>query len=222
MQMPRLRLLREYRTMRRAAGAPIRLTHTGKTGPYRCTRLRTAKTTMTTKVIITGGPGSGKTTLIEQLARLGYGTSPEVSRRLIREQAALECGVLPWQDLPAFAALALDAMLREHDAAEARAELVFFDRGIPDIFGYLHNAGIDVPAAWHATHGRCRYHRTVFLLPPWDEIYVNDAERPQRFSESVRLHGAIESAYRALGYELVEVPRLPCEERAAFVLSQVP
>jgi predicted ATPase len=49
----------------------------------------------------------------------------------------------------------------------------------------------------------------VFILPPWPEIYVNDAERPQTLAETESLHDAIRAVYESLGYELIEVPKLP-------------
>ena len=172
------------------------------------------------KYIVTGGPGSGKTTLIEQLGARGCRYSEEVSRRLIRQQMSVEDGVLPWRSLSAFAELALDEMLREHD--RAGDGLMFFDRGIPDIFGYLCNSDLSIPGRYLEVHDRCRYAKTVFLLAPWQEIYVNDEERPQSFEQAVALYHAIAGQYRALGYELVEVPRGSGGERADFVLSRLP
>lgn len=39
--------------------------------------------------IITGGPGSGKTTLIDALAALGFQHMPEAGRAIIRDQVAI-------------------------------------------------------------------------------------------------------------------------------------
>ena len=38
--------------------------------------------------VVTGGPGAGKTTLIERLAAQGFATVEEAGRRIIREQKA--------------------------------------------------------------------------------------------------------------------------------------
>ena len=175
----------------------------------------------TQKFIITGGPGSGKTSLVEALDALGYRHSAEVSRRIIQQQMSRDGGVLPWRSLRAFAELVVSEMLREHDEAEAAGGVVFFDRGLPDVFGYLRDSGIAIPRAYYAAHSRCRYAHKVFILPPWPAIYVNDEERPQSLTEAVELHRAIAHEYLALGYELIEVPRLGCRERANFVLSHL-
>ena len=47
-------------------------------------------------IVLTGGPGSGKTTLIEALRRLGLATAPETGRAIIREQVAIAGPALPW------------------------------------------------------------------------------------------------------------------------------
>jgi predicted ATPase len=61
------------------------------------------------------------------------------------------------------------------------------------------------------------FHRSVFILPPWEAIYVNDAERDQPFAEGVAVHGRLVQWYRACGYVLCEVPRLPVAQRARQV-----
>ncbi|HHE07548.1 MAG TPA: hypothetical protein ENL01_01285 [Chlorobaculum parvum] len=178
-----------------------------------------AKTTR--RYIITGGPGSGKSTLIEALEEHGQRCYPEVSRKLIRREAQQPNGVMPWNDLEAFARLAFSEMLLQHDHAAEAGERCFFDRALPDIFGYLHESGLDVPEIWLDTHDNCRYERTVFILPPWPEIYVNDAERPQSPTEAEALYYAIHAMYKSLGYELIEVPKIPVYKRCEFVLGKV-
>lgn len=172
--------------------------------------------------IITGGPGSGKSTLLEALGSLGATCSPEVSRELIRQQAALEGGALPWTDLDAFSLLASAAIMQRHDEALSAPKPCFFDRGLPDVIGYLRHGRRPVPEAILKAHEQCRYSRDVFILPPWPDIYVNDAERPQSMREAEALHHALADTYLWLGYRLHEVPRLPAPARAEWVLGASP
>lgn len=57
--------------------------------------------------VITGGPGSGKTSLIEALAGEGIRHMPEAGRSIIQDQVDIGGAALPWDDWDAFAALML-------------------------------------------------------------------------------------------------------------------
>ena len=171
--------------------------------------------------VISGGPGSGKTTLLKALRRAGFASTDEVSRHLIQEQVALGSGVVPWQDLAGFAELALARMVAQHHQAAPRRGVTFFDRGIPDILAYLAVAGLPVPPAYHAIAIAHPYKNPIFLAPPWPEIYVNDAERWQTFTEAEVLYHALRDTYQRLGYTVLELPRSPVAARVDFVRAQV-
>jgi predicted ATPase len=172
-------------------------------------------------VVITGGPGSGKTTLIAALAKRGHAVIPEAGREVIRAQLAAGGQGLPWADRGLFAELMLARDLLGHETAKARAGLVFFDRGIPDIAGYLALCGLPVPeAVEHAARTR-RYRETVFIAPPWPEIFTQDAERKQDLAEAERTYEAMVATYPRYGYHLLELPRTGVDERAAFVMGHL-
>jgi predicted ATPase len=116
----------------------------------------------------------------------------------------------------------LAADLRGHAEALGRDENVFFDRGIPDIAGYLTLCGLPIPDAVERAARKLRYRRTVFIAPPWRDIFTQDAERKQDFAEAERTHAAMTAIYPRYGYELVELPRASVAERVAFVLGQRP
>ena len=66
-----------------------------------------------------------------------------------------------------------------------------------------------------------QYNRMVFIAPPWKEIFAQDRERKQDFDEAVRTYKAMVESYTAYGYDLVEIPRVPVEERVRFILQRV-
>jgi predicted ATPase len=168
--------------------------------------------------VITGGPGSGKTTLIEALKRLGYTTTVEAGRAIIQDQVAIGGRALPWSDPLLFAELMLSWDMRSYQMARKAAGPVFFDRGVLDVLGYLRLVGIPAPAHMEAAARQFRYHSRVFVAPPWKEIFQQDRERKQDFSEAVRTYEAM-SIYTEFGYELVEIPRVSVEDRVRFVLD---
>ena len=171
--------------------------------------------------VITGGPGSGKTTLIEALAAAGFAHTVEAGRAVIQEQLASGGDTLPWRNPAAFAEQMLERDIRSYETAEAQPGPVIFDRGIPDVIGYLRLSGLQVPAQMMKAAETFRYHRRVFIAPPWREIYVQDAERKQDFDEARRTYDAMVRIYTELGYELVELPRVSVEERVRSVVDKI-
>ena len=171
--------------------------------------------------VVTGGPGSGKSSLIKALQAAGYPAAQEAGRAVIQGQAEIDGPALPWSDPALFAELMLAHDIRSHREAAASGSLTFFDRGIPDLIGYLRLTGLPVPAHMENAARRYRYARRVFVAPHWPEIYCQDAERRQDLAEAERTYRAMCETYPALGYELVELPRAPVETRVRFVLERV-
>lgn len=171
--------------------------------------------------VITGGPGSGKTSLIDALARAGHAHTVEAGRAIIQDQLAIDGPALPWRDPLAFAELMLSWELRSYRMAEAMRGPVFFDRGVTDLLGYLTLIGRPAPAHIARAAERFRYNRRVFVAPPWPQIYAQDAERKQTLEEAVRTYEALVAAYAACGYELVSLPLVSVEERVRFVLDSI-
>jgi predicted ATPase len=171
--------------------------------------------------VVTGGPGSGKTSLIEALAKAGYARTLEAGRAIIQEQLATDGPALPWRDPLAFAELMLGWEMRSYRMAETADGPVFFDRGVTDVIGYLMLVGRPVPAHVMRAAERFRYNRRVFVAPPWPEIFTQDAERKQTPEEAVRTYEALVKAYASQGYELVSLPLVPIEDRLRFVLDAI-
>jgi predicted ATPase len=172
--------------------------------------------------VVTGGPGAGKTTLVEALRREGFPVSDEAGRRIIKAQAAISGRALPWLDPPLFAELMLAAEMDAYAALSARPGPVFFDRGVPDVIGYLRLVGAPVPPHLTKAAELHPYNRRVFIAPPWPEIFAQDRERRQTAEEAERTYRAMVATYAELGYELSELPRASVEERLAFVLASTP
>jgi predicted ATPase len=171
--------------------------------------------------VVTGGPGSGKSTLINALAAIGIATSAEVGRRIIREQVAVGGTALPWADERAFADLMIVEEIAAHATALTRAGPVVLDRGVPDVIGFLRVSGLPVPAAFDAAARAHRYNPRVFLAPFWAEIFTADAERKQAPAVAERTEAIMRATYRDYGYTLVELPRMSVADRAAFVRAHL-
>jgi predicted ATPase len=169
--------------------------------------------------VITGGPGSGKSTLTEALAKHRIATMPEAGRAIIQHQVAIGGKALPWSDRSAFAELMLRWEMRSYQAALQLSGPVVFDRGVPDVIGYLRLVGLPVPPHMERAARILRYHSPVLIAPPWREIFLQDAERKQSFEEAQATHQALVETYSSLDYQLIPLPLVPVEQRAQFVIA---
>jgi predicted ATPase len=170
------------------------------------------------KIIITGGPGSGKTSLIYQLKQLGHFVVEEKARLLIKDQMALQSNKLPWQDVLGFSMLLVEKILEDRQIAP----FYFMDRGIPDIEGYLNHAKLTYDnAIFDQAIEAMSYNSLVFFAPFWSEIYIQDQERKESPEEAEKIANSIKEVYQNRGFELVILPYLSVNQRVKFVLEQL-
>ena len=144
------------------------------------------------RVIVTGGPGAGKTTLLAELAAMGYATVDESARAIIAERLAR--GASPRPDPVAFAREIVHRDIRKYLNQPRSSEWVFFDRGLIEALGVLHEASPLSSFELASMLATYPFHAMVFVLPPWDAIYSTDAERDQSFAEAVEVHARVVQA----------------------------
>lgn len=172
-----------------------------------------------TYYVITGGPGVGKTTLLNELSSRGFKTVPEDARRIIKEQIQVGGDGLPWENKALYAQLMFDASLATYKrvAREMTSHIVFFDRGILDAICYMDMENIPVSEELNKRTKGNPYAQKVFILPPWEEIYELDNERKQTWEEAVYTFDKMKHTYLHYGYEVVEVPKDTIENRGRFI-----
>ncbi len=172
-------------------------------------------------VVIIGGPGTGKTTIIEGLLAKGFCCYPEISREVTLEAKKQGIEQLFLENPLLFSELLLEGRKKQfHNAQKEPHNIVFLDRGIPDVLAYMHYIGDSYPAFFDQA---CRDHiyTKIFLLPPWEDIYISDNERYENFEQAKLIYNHLTETYQKYGYDLIEVPKGTVEERISFILNQL-
>jgi len=170
--------------------------------------------------VITGGPGFGKTRLIEELKQSGYHCSGEFARDLILSQQELGGEILPWKNSQLFQQEILQKRIAFFDAVPD-GSIAFADRGIPDQLAFAKYRGFVTPEVLSACVQEYRYAPQVFVTPPWPEIFVNDIIRTETFEEALLIHEIIVKTYISLNYQIIDLPLLPVKQRINYLLQNL-
>ena len=172
-------------------------------------------------IVILGGPGTGKTTIIDGLVAKGHCCYPEISREVTLEAKKQGIEQLFLEKPLLFSELLLEGRKKQfQNATKEPHEIVFIDRGIPDVLAYMHYIGDSYPATFDAA---CREHTysKIFILPPWEEIYISDAERYENFEQAKLIYNHLTETYQNYGYKLIEVPKDTMNNRILFILDEI-
>jgi predicted ATPase len=172
--------------------------------------------------VITGGPGVGKTALINELAKNKFKIVPESAREIIKQEIEKNGDGLPWKNKELYANLMLKASLESFNSVLSNnSGIHFFDRGILDTLCYTNMIGLGISAEMDKIGKNSLYNRKVFILPPWIEIYHTDNERKQTWEEAKLTFTKMKETYLSYDYEIIEVPQDAVENRVNFLLSNI-
>lgn len=171
--------------------------------------------------VLTGCSGGGKSTLLKALAGQGYAVQQEAGRQIVREQMHVGGDGLPWMNPLRFVELAASRTMHMFNVTRPNGQPIFFDRALVDLTSFLELKGVNVPADLVRAVSSYQYAPTVFVTPPWREIYIDDGERGKSFGAACSEYEALLAAYERAGYSLLEVPRVDVERRVSFIVEQV-
>jgi predicted ATPase len=176
---------------------------------------------MQQKIVITGGPGTGKSTIIEELAMRNFTCMTEISREVTLNARSKGIEQLFLTNPLLFSELLLEGRVNQYlEADKKNKDIIFFDRGIPDVHAYMNYISIDYPETYITQSNLYRYDY-IFLMPPWEEIYISDNERYENFEQALAIHNHLERTYKELNYNIIEVPKGNINERANFILNAI-
>ncbi|MBB4117951.1 putative ATPase [Mesonia hippocampi] len=173
------------------------------------------------KILLIGGPSTGKTSTIKILKEKGYTCFEEVSREVTKKAQEEGITQLFLTQPLLFSEKLLEGRIKQHQEADKSKEpFVFLDRGIPDVSTYLDYKNTSYPNLFTQANKKYRYDK-VFVFPIWDEIYLSDNERYESLNEAKEIQKFLLKTYQNLGYNLTEVPKLPIAQRIQFILNQL-
>ena len=158
------------------------------------------------RVVFTGGPSSGKTTIINKLAE-EHTIVQESARELVAKH-----GTVLFDQREYFQSL-LEALGTENFHTYPDA---FYDRCLVDEIAYRGFIGTPISEKLDAECKALRYD-LVFVFPPWKKIYENDVIRKETFEEANAIYERIVKVYTDYGYTPIEVPFGKVESRLEFI-----
>lgn len=171
-------------------------------------------------ILLIGGPSSGKTTLINHLEKQGFACYPEISRQVTLKAQEEGIDQLFLENPLLFSEMLLEGRIKQFETALLESNSVFIDRGIPDVLAYMDYIGDTYPSNFIEACHKYKYDK-IFLLPPWEEIYVSDNERYETYEEALKIHNFLVDTYTKFGYNLHEVPKTTIENRYNFIIEHL-
>lgn len=169
--------------------------------------------------VITGGPSTGKTTLLAELSRLGYATVPEAARTVIDEALVRGRSVEDLRsDEKEFQAMVAQLKERVHKSLDPTTT-TFFDRGMQDTTAYLKYYDFEIDDWINQLMTKSRY-KKVFLLEPLAE-YQKDYARTEDKQFNSSIGDLLEAAYTEYGMQPILVPPKSVQERVDYIMKHI-
>jgi len=106
------------------------------------------------------------------------------------------------------------------EADSLQQEVVFFDRGLPDVVAYLDYLKSSYPDSFKTICSQHKYD-IVFILKPWKAIYEQDNERYETFEQALILHDFLVKTYSKYSYSIIDTPFGTVEERLSFIINHL-
>lgn len=175
----------------------------------------------TKKVVIAGGPGTGKTSIITHLKTCGFLCFDEISRQITLQARKNGIEQLFLTEPLLFSQKLLEGRTQQFlDATKSSESLVFLDRGIPDVLAYMDYIGDHYPEHFMEACKNYKYD-FIFVLSPWQDIFKSDTERYESFDEAIEIHHHLLKTYQRFGYQLIDVPFGSVKSRSNFILESL-
>jgi predicted ATPase len=168
--------------------------------------------------VITGGPGSGKTTTVDLLSARGYKTTIEHARHYLDTKRSIGKTVEEVRKNKAAFQLGVLEMQVEQEKLLVPDDVVFLDRAIHDALAYYRFLNLPEDEKLLKALSTVSYKKIFILdfLP-----LVNDYARTEDAVAQKKIHALIMEVYKSLPFPVIRVPVLKPEERVKFILKNM-
>ncbi len=168
-------------------------------------------------IVFTGGPSSGKTTIIEFLKSEGYKTLNETARTFIEQKLSSGKSLQEIKANESVFQKQIQELQIKKEANLNTNQLVFLDRGVPDSIAYLQMAGANTDDAIELS--KKRKYKKAFLMEQLP--FKNDHIRSENEEKAQILSTAIYKVYSDLGYNITRVPIMSINKRLDFIKESI-
>lgn len=169
------------------------------------------------RYVLTGGPGTGKSSIIFALEMQGEHVVREAAEDYIRLRQA-QGQAEPWTE-PDFQMEILKLQLKRESEVPFAAYRAFIDRGIPDGLAYTTPGTETYNSILRTTLNREKYNG-VFLIENLGATEKTDVRR-EGYEEAIELGEKLELVYRELGYSPIRIFPGTVSERAEQIIAAV-
>ena len=173
------------------------------------------------RIVLAGGPSTGKTSVLNELKELGFVCFDEAARDILSDYS------LKGSSFKLDPIKISNEILKKRDSdyndalnISCKNDIIFYDRGIHEITAYLNSIGKS-SMYWDELPFKFNYD-LIILFEPWKEIYKKDENRIENFSDAEKISPFIFEIYKKSGINMIKVPNFSIEERVKFILKNLP
>ncbi len=170
--------------------------------------------------IVSGGPGTGKTSLIKELKNRGYNVLFETARHLAESDERFVGKSIKKINMYDFQHSIFKFQKEQFKNLKYKRERpIFSDRGLGDTLAFMELNNIYIPEKY-LTFSKRFNHLPVFMLEPLG-FYEKDELRQESENEQKEIHKQIIKVYEDLGHVILPVSIMPIKERADFIIENI-
>lgn len=182
------------------------------------------------KYIITGGPHSGKSSVLNLLEERGIHVLHETARLIIQEDQEKKKSdpaynfLYPWEDQKIFCRRCHERQLEREK--ELTGDIAVLDRSIIDNLAYAAVAGIELDQKIYRDISRADYEKGVFYFEQLKN-YMPDDQRRDSEKQVKAVHKELYKVYTRLGFEMIKIPvfsddvKINIIKRAEVILNNI-